>query len=699
MVFSYNWLQSFFNTKLPKPEKLAELLTMASFQVERLEKKGADWVLDIDILPNRAGDCLSHIGVAREIGAVAQLKIISPRLTCLGRENEKLKSKSLVEVKVENSDDCPRYTAMVVENVKVGESPKWIKERLMACGLRPINNVVDITNYAMLETGQPMHAFDADKVEDKKIIVRRAKRGEKIISLDNQEYVLDESVLVIADTEKPLAIAGIKGGTRAEISRETKTIILEAANFNQTLIRKTSRKLGLRTDASLRFEHNLDPNLTSEAIELAVKMLKEIAGGVVDSRSVDFYPKKVLPKKIALDINYLNRLLGINIPKQEIIRIFKGLDFKLQITNYPPARLASKRAGEAGKLLVQVPTYRLDLNTPEDLIEEVGRLYGYEKIPAVFPSAVFIPPAKNSDILWEQNIKDMLLSAGFYELYNHSFIGDDEAKLFNYSIHELVEVENPVSVKQKYLRSSLIINILKNLKENLRYADSARTFEIGKVFGSGANGAVKERKAFTGLLANQQAKPADLFYQAKGVIDNLLGGLGLTDIWYDEYQAGPEQSKVSIWQNKRIAEIKVGGEEIGFLGEIAPRILTEMKIKAGVLVFDFDFEKLVKLSSEEREYQPISLFPAAIRDLAVLAPTKTKVEDAMRLIGAAGGELVADIDLFDIYEGAELPENKKNFAFHITFQTQDRTLSSKEIDALMAKIMRVLEEEGWEVRK
>ena len=690
MKFSYNWLQSFFKKKLPKPEKLAELLTLHSFEVSEVKKAGQDFVLDIDVLPNRGPDCFSHFGIAREIAAIINWKLDAthsppsqPKAGPLGNwklvEDKTLKAKDLIKVEVKDKAACPRYTARVITDVKIGFSPKWMRERLEVCGLRPINNVVDIANYVMLETGQPLHAFDGEKLQERKIIVRFAKEGERIVTLDEEKYELDKEILVIADAKKPVAIAGIKGGKDTGVDLKTKTVVLESANFNPRVIRRGSRLIDLKTDASWHFEHGLDPNLTEFAINRAAYLIQEICRGKVTQGLVDFYPKKVLPKKIRLDLNYVESLLGIEIPEKEVKNILERLEFKV------------KSPAQKLKVLdIKVPTFRLDISIPEDLIEEIGRIYGYQKIPGQFPLAALVPPKKNLDIFWEDMVKDILKEASFSEFYNYSFISGKDAEIFKYKNKELIEVENPTSSDFQYLRPSLIPNLLKNVENNLRNFAEIKIFELGKIFRKPKI----EKKMLAGVLTGE------MFYQAKGVVDLLLNKMGISNVWYDFYQPTPEESKFSIWQLKKCAEIKVNHEEIGFLGEISPRILDNFKLETKVTVFDIDFEKLSKLASEEHEYQPISRFPAAIRDLAILVPRQTRVEEVLNKIETAGGLLLRDIDLFDIYEGEELPAGKKNLAFHLIYQAEDRTLSSEEIDEIQNKIIKALEREPeWQVRK
>jgi phenylalanyl-tRNA synthetase beta chain len=674
MLFSYNWLQSYFLKKLPKPKELAELLTMHSFEIEELKKVGNDWAFDIDILANRVADCCGHIGIAREIGAILN---ISPRFAQSPLFPNSPQS-SQIKIEVKDKNACPRYTAAMVENIKVGESPKYTQERLKICGLRPINNIVDAVNYVMLETGQPLHVFDFAKIKNmentkhklgiKKIIVRKAKVGERITSLDNVEYELDKDVLVIADSDDVLAIAGIKGGKKAEIDKNTKTIILEAANFEPSAIRKARQKLNLQTDASFRFEHNLDPNLTEPSIN---RVLDLIGCRCPTSTIIDVYSKKVLPKRIKLDLDYMERLLGIRIPLKEIINILNSLGFQ-QFEN------------GAGTIRVLVPTFRQDVSIQEDLIEEITRIYGYDKILSILPNATLIPPEKNYENFWKNAIKNVLKETGFSEVYNYSFVSPKQASALSLSQSELIEVQNPVSKEQKYMRPSLIPNLLKNVEENLKNFDSVKIFEIGKVYTQNAKSGINERTMLSGAVTTKDSDEG--FYELKGIVDLLLNKLGISNIRHDNCE-----------QKLKCAEIKIDSQKIGFLGEVDPSAGSG---QGKVIAFDLDFEKLITLCSEEHEYQVISQYPSAVRDLAILVPQTTKVVDVMNKINITGGKIIRDVDIFDIYAGSELPDGKKNFAFHIIYQAQDRTLSTKEIDTVHKKIMSALEKNiEWQVRK
>lgn len=685
MKFSYKLLQSFFNKKLPQPEKMANLLTMKSFEVSEVKKTKKDWVFNIDVLPNRAFDCFSHFGVAREISAITGYKYRFPHYKV--KENNSLKINDLCSVEIKESNSCSRYMARFIVDVKVGSSPQWLKDYLESCGLRSINNIVDIANYVMLETGQPLHAFDADKIENKKIIVRFAKDKEKVIALDDKEYELNKNILVIADNKKILGIAGIKGGKEAEISFATKRIILESANFNSQIIRKGSQMVNLKTDASLRFEHGFSPVLTELAINRASFLIQKIAGGKVAKGIIDFYPKVDKPLKIRLELLFVQKTLGNNLPSKLIFSILKNLGFKII-------------SAEKDIIDVEVPLFRLDIKNREDLVEEIGRIYGYENLEPVMPKTLINLPEKNLNIFWEDFVKDILRSIGFIETYNYSFISDKDAQIFGYKNSKngssgqlkeskLIEILNPVSEEFKYLRPVLLVNLLKNVARNKRNFSQIKIFEIGNVF-INPN---KEKKMFSGLIIGES------FYELKGVIDLVFEKLGIVDLWYDEYQAKPEDY-FYFWEKERCAEIKINNQKVGFLGEISFSALQKLKIKDKIVAFDIDFDKLVQLASQEHEYRPLSRFPEAIRDIAVLVPLYTKVEEVLNGIEEVKTDLIRDIKLFDIYEGEEIPEGKKNLAFHIVYQAKDHTLTSEEINQVQDKIIKALQKNPlWQVRK
>lgn len=671
MKFSYNWLQSFFKRKLPEPEKLAEILTMHAFEVEEVIKiqidSKTDYQLDIDVLPNRT-DCYSHLGIAKEISAILRCKLQNESWQL---KEEKNKTKNFVSLKVKTG--CQRYTGRVILEPRIGESPNWIKERLKICGLKPINNIVDIANYVMLELGQPLHAFDFEKIDGKKIIVRLARKGEKILTLDDEEYELNKDILVIADSKKPIAIAGIKGGKISGISEKTRIVFLESANFDPVIIRRGSNKIDLKTDAALRFSHGIDPNLTKLAVDRAAYLIQKICGGKVVKGVLDYYPQKVYPKKIKLEKGHLESLLGIKISTQEIIKILNNLGLK---TNQ--------------SLICEIPTIRRDISLPEDLIEEVGRIYGYERIKKKYPLVTLVAPTKNLEIFWENRIKEIFKEIGFIEVFNYSFVSRDDVEIFGFA-KEAIEITNPVSANFQFLRPSLLINLVKNVQKNQKNFKEIKIFEIGKIF-KVKKKAKGEKKSLSGMI-NGEA-----FFEVKGVIDVLLKKLGISNFYFDFYKPTPEESKALIWKKGKTAEIKIDGEEIGFLGEISRKILEKYEIENGLTAFDIDFEKLSKIASEEHEYQPISIYPAIIRDISILVPREILVEDVLNEIEKIGGKLLRDVDLFDIYE--ELETERKSLTFHLIFQAKDRAILPEEVDQIQKRIVEELEKNlNWEVRK
>ncbi len=664
MIFSYNWLKSFFKSPLPQPEKLAEILTMHSFENETLEKKKGDYLLGIDVLPDRAGDCLSHLGIARECSALLDKKIILPSIKI--NEDKKLKIKDFLSVKVEKPKDCPRYTVRVLTEVNVCPSPNWLKEKLLACGLNSINNVVDATNYVMLEMGQPLHAFDYDKV-GKEIIVRRAGKGERIMTLSGKEYVLDKDTLLISDPKRPLALAGIKGGIGAEITNATKTIILESANFNPKLISQTARRLNLRTDASMRFEHNLDPNLTEAAIDRVASIIKEVAGAKVISGKIDVYKNKVKPKKIKLNFGDIKRIIGVEISRMEIVKILSKLGFEVSGT---------------GDLSVLVPTFRQDVVIPENLIEEIGRVYGYDKILSILPYSYLEPATRNEELFWQNKSKDVFKELGFSEIYTYSFVGDEEKGIFNFEAEEII---NPVSGFYKYLRPTLVPQMMKIAKENLKFFNDLKIFELNTVFIKSKK--IREKMMLSGAVAGYD------FYYLKDCLNVLFGNLNIKVSY--ESMAGS-----LIWHNNKTAEIKIGNESIGYIGYLAPDIMDVLNIKKEVLAFELDFDKLQKHASEKREYQQISYHPPAMRDISGVVPEKIKIEEIMETIKKNGGGLLKSVEVFDIYKGKGIPEDKKSVSFHLIYQSEEKTLDPKTIDSLHDGLINKLKEAvNWEERK
>jgi len=713
MKFSYNWLQSFLDRKLPKPEKLAEILTMAVVEVEGVEKRGDDFSFEIDnkSITNRP-DLWGHAGLAREIAAIIKSNSKVYPLQDLRIKSQKSKVKSYnLEVIIKESKLCPRYMGVVIDNVKVSPSPKWMREKLEACGLQTINNIVDVTNYVMLELGQPMHAFDFEKLESSKlkaqssklqlklqnfkrtIIVRSAKKGEKIITLDNGEYDLDENTLVIADSEDPIAIAGIKGGKKAEIDSKTKTIILEAANFEPINIRKSAKTLDLRTEAAIRFEKNLDPNLAETAMNRAITLIKEIIPGTeTASHFIDKKSFKEKTQKIRLPFEYINKKIGLEIKKVEAAGILKRLGF--EVKNFKD------------HLIVEIPSWRKgDISIKDDLIEEIARVYGYDNILSEMPKVELKSSPLNLERKLERKIKNILINNfGFSEVYNYSFVGKRQLEKLKADYEDYISLANPISSDQTIMRQSLIPNLILDTKNNLRYFENFRIFEIGRIFTKEKSdnkinkkenkSLPKQEKFIAGVFAEKNN--CEPFYKVKHCLGDLFKQLNI-DI---DFQIAKEK-EISSWMHpSRSVDVVSKKKKIGIVSELNPLIAESFGIKEKVGIFEVSFYEIFKLSGEENRYQPILKFPSVVFDLSIIIDRKILWQDIQDLARKIGGHLVRKVEPFDVYEGKNIPADKKSLAFHITYQADDRTLKDEEVKKIEEKIIKGLEEKlGAEIRK
>lgn len=673
MIFSFNLLQSFFYEKLPPPDELAKILALRLFETERGEEVGRDTPLKVDVLPNRP-DCLSHLGLAREISVILKLKMKSIRFLTF-KEGKKQKGIG-PEVRIRNKKGCKRYMGRTILNIDVFPSPSWLKEAIITCGFSPINNVVDITNYVSIYLGQPLHAFDLDKIEGE-IVIRKAKEREKFLSLDEKEYLLDPGILVIADKKGPLAIAGVKGGKRAEISQNTRNIFIEAANFDPSLVKRAAKKLNLETHSSFLFSQGIDPNLAEDGLNLCLSLISEISGGDIQRKKIDFYFEKSMPKKIFLPIDDVERLSGTKIMEAEIKSILRSLGFKT-------------KKEDKETLSVLVPTFRQDISLKGDLIEEVVRIYGLEKIPSLLPKETLILPKRNEEIFWQERAKDILKESGFFEVRNYSFLSGEEKKFFSFP--HLIEVENPVSRDFKFLRASLLPSLLRNVRRNEKFFKDLKLFELGKVFILGKKKEKIERRNLAGILTGKEK-----FFELKGAISLLFEGFGISGLWFDFFKATPEGIK-NIWDLKRAAEIKIGDKEIGFLGRIREDILKNLKIESEVFAFEIDFEELQSLAAEESEFEEIPKYPAAVRDLSLWVPIDVLSDEVMAKIFDVEPDFLKDVDLFDIYENEG--EGRKSLAFHLIFQSNEKTLLPEDLNLAMEKIHQALEKNfGWEIRR
>ncbi len=714
MKISYNWLKEFVDINVA-PEELAEKLTMHSFEVENVIYQGKDFddaIFEIDILPNRAHDCLSHLSVAREIAAIMNLRITNyeSRITNYEFENE------LLKIKIENKELCRRYSAAVVNNIKIKESPQWLKSRLESCEVRPINNVVDIANYAMLALGQPMHAFDFDKIitrnkrqdtitkqeardnNQAQIIVRRAKKGESILALDDKVYKLDENDLVIADGVGAIAIAGVMGGKDTAVDEKTKNIIFESANFQGAGIRKTSQKLKLASESSYRFEREIDPELAIKAIEVAVKLTKELANGNISEGIVDVYPNPISAREIEFDFSRIEKLVGIKIEKKKVKEILQSLQFGVS------------EKGERIKVII--PTFRIDVEKVNDVIEEIARIYGYENIPE-FPALIEMKSvAQNKDLEMEKTVKKIFEGMGFAEVYNYSFVGEKGIKGIGSLTNKHFELQNPLSEELKFMRTSLLSGLINNARENLKHKDKFQLFELGRVYlksdESGianrlhspeagtmepASGLPNEKKILAGIVVDRNEED-NLFYKIKGQAEKLLEKLG-----FDKLNFAEIGKAELFWHKGRSAEIFSKNRPIGRIGEIHPDILNSFGIESRAGYFEFCLENLSALRGDNKKYKKINKFPEIKPDLSVVFDESVKWADIEKAVIKTDNALIKDVEPFDIYRGKNLGKNKKSVAFRITYQAEDRTLEDEEVSVAQEEIIKELEKLGGKVRK
>ena len=672
MKFSYNWLKEFV-PDMPKPEKIAELLTTHSFEVESILKQGNDWALDIDILPNRMGDAASHGGVAREIAAIINAKIKNPARTTVqpvwtirldGAGGQKLKNN--FHITIEEPELCPQYIAAVIGGVTIKESPQWMQKRLRACGVKPINNVVDTMNYVMLEIGQPLHVFDKEKIEGGGLVVRMAKKGERIATLDGEEKILGNT-LVIADAKGPVAIAGIKGGERTGVSDSTKTVVIESANFNPLYTRASARALGLLTDAAIRFSAGIEEERQTQGIERAVQLVQQLAGGMVDEVITRQGKKQTPSHPIHLRVNYANSLLGAELKEKEMRDILTRIGCVI-------------RAG----FLATPPAWRHnDLQSEEDLIEEIGRLYGYDRIEPASPFIFLAPAHTNENHFFEETIRDALQGLGAFELNHYVFSPQGD-----------VALANPAHKETGFLKSSLLDDMVRAVCHN---ACVSPYFEIGAVFHLTKNGEGVEETLH--LMIGMRGD----FYTMKGIVWSLLEGLGFTDMWVDdvlsskdnEWPLAPRETR----HPARSALIKMGDETAGSVFEIHPEYMRKKLLEGGnIVIGELLMPCLAELFSAEKEYRPVSRYPAVERDIAVLVPWEERMDRVEEVIEIAGGDLLSDTDLVDFYEGEQIPEGKKSLAFRCVFQSPDRTLRDEEVNAAMNAIYKAVTKRGWEVR-
>ena len=687
MKVQVDWLKEYTEIDIPV-DKLGHVLTMAGLEIEshetvELPDGEKSEVLELNVTPNR-GYCLSHIGVAREVSALLNksLKLPDP-LKALESEWGEVAVEDRLSVENLEPELCPRYCALVIENVKVGPSPKWLKDRLTAIGLRPINNIVDITNFVMMEYGQPLHAFDRDLLAGKKIIIRRAKKGEPFASLDGTELKLEPDALVIADGEKPVALAGIMGGTKSQVSETTCHIVLESACFDPATVRKGSKKYGLRSDSSYRFERGVDWNGVVSAQARAVLMMKKLAGGEICSGRVDINPETGKSKSVSLRVSRLNQLLGASFNAAQIRDLL--------------SRLGMEVANQSENMEVKIPSFRPDLSREVDLIEEIARIDGFDKVDTVYPVAGVRPVRISAKQNIIKKVRDVFCCAGFAETVHYSFIecvvAEDFKTAFASEQERVIALKNPLSSEYDTMRTSLLPGLLKTAGLNLSKGQKPlKLFEVGSVYFSDSTGVRTEKAVLSAIvlgpyeLTPWKPRGGDYdFYDLKGTLETLFTRLHLKlEIFSD--------SRSFLVPGKSV-RVQISDKELGCLGQMAPEQNLIGELGQNVYAMELDLGALEKSASSSLRYQPIPKFPETYRDISILVDRSVTSQKAADLILKTGCPLIQKVDLYDHFEGKKIQADKKSLTFALSFQSAERTLSDDEVNPLFEKIVQTLKSE------
>ena len=638
-----------------------------------------DYILDLSITPNRA-DALSMRGLTYELGALYNNKVDFKDV-----EKEEDYEATSLQVAIE-SDSCRNYVGQVVKNVEVKSSPLWLQTRLMNSGIRPINNIVDITNYVLLEFGQPMHAFDKDLVGDK-IVVRDAKEGEVLETLDGEERKLQTTDLVITDGTRAIALGGVMGGKNTEVSEETKNIILESAYFNPTSVRRTSAAHGLRSDSSARFEKGIDPNMQKAALARAVELILGLCPNAVVESSVGVV-NKVDDKVVEITTSYINNYLGIILSTEEIVAILEGLSFKVEVS------------GE--DLVVKVPTRRPDISIKQDLVEEVIRIYGYDNLASTLPK--FSKTTKGGLTYSQRMVRDLravYASLGFNDTINYSLVSEEEATGYTLENHHKVRLLMPMTETHSTLRQSLVPGLLNTVQYNVaRKQKDLKLLEIGRVFfGSGDdNIQPKETLYLSAALTGEERATKWLkesssldFFAAKGYLEVIFDRLGLDE------KVTYKKSKLEGMHPGRFAEVYLGEKCIGFIGEVHSQVADKLGLNT-TYVFEINLDEVISESKVKPKYEEVTKYPEITRDIAMLVDVKDEYQNIYNVIESVNSKLITKVELFDLYVGAELLVGKKSLALTITYSDKQKTLTDEEVTAVHDKVLSALTEYGAIIR-
>lgn len=679
MNISYNWLKDLIETDLT-PQEIAENLTKVGLAVEGIHPFADDFVFDIDLTSNR-GDCLSHWGVAREISAIADCKL---RIV---ESNLKRNSTNPNLVTIQDADLCHRFTARIIKNVKIAPSPEWLVKRLEAIGQRAVNNVADITNFVMHELGNPMHAFDFNKLAEKRIVVRRARTGEKMQTLDEVERTFTEDMLLICDAEKPIAVGGVMGGLHSSISDQTTDVLLEVAYFKRDSIRQTSRKLGLATEAAYRFERGVDIENLIRASNRATELIIELAGGEAED-FVDIYPTKQAEVSVELRYEKIKALTGLDVSNDEADRILNKLGFQSKIGN-PNSKIFS------------VPTWRHDISIEQDLVEEVARHVGYDKIGEELPPSVGAGEYQPNEVR-KFHLRQALANLGFDEAISYSFIdtkNDDTFELIPNLVDEkpeekFITLQDSIIEGAVRMRPSLLSGLLDAVRKNFNYQNkNIKLFELGKVFATASNemDLPKEQELFGLVLTGGETfegksmtgRELD-FYDAKGALEVAMDAVNLPPLQY-------KAKDIKHLRKGQAAEISFNGKTVGTIGRINDEISANYKFKQPVYVAEIDLQTLLAEKENAVYYKSLPKYPAVTRDVSFLVKRSTSFSEIIQTVQFQGFELCKNVSFVDVYEGKGMADDERSVTIRLEYRSDERTLIEAEVEAVHNKILAEIE--------
>ena len=649
--------------------------------------------VEVDLTPNRP-DCASVIGIAREIAGIVRQPLSLPIQAATIDTTS-----SEFSVEIEASELCPRYAGRLIKDVKIGPSPWWLRKRLLSVGLRPINNIVDITNFVMLEYGQPLHAFDFDTLAGKQIVVRTPRQNEMTFAtLDESARQLDTDMLMICDGEKPIAVAGIMGGLNSEVSDSTTNILLESACFNPVSVRKTARKLNLATDASYRFERGVDPDGTINALNRAVELMCELAGGQAPDEGIDCYPGKTELPTLSLSASRTSSLLGIDLKTEEIADLLESIGISCRIE-------------DKDSLTVNPPSFRVDIEREADLVEEVARLYGYNNIPATLPKVNLSYPEQDSNRLKRLEIAERLTSIGYTEAINYSFISEKHVEMMNIppsdERYDPVRLLNPLSEDQSVMRTMLLPGLLENVKRNINQQKTAiKMFEIGKVFTpAGSNIQPSEKTMLAGVLSgNRHGENSPLhfkqeavdIFEAKGCVEFMINEMGLGHIGEGEaiHFALPENgSDEPFAENGYSLDVRFGSLKLGSLGKVKEEVLRSFSIKHDVYYFDLEYDRICDQPTISKQFSSLPVYPSVKRDIALVVSENVSAGELLAKVRNSRDKLIESCEIFDLFQGEKIPEGFKSVALTITYRSPTKTLTEKNVEKSHSKIVRLLTDE------